>query len=669
MIKQTINNEKYAPLIGNILKSRINILLLIFFILNFLMTSYFMFYTFQDYLHSDAATKMLLANEILQTGDFLPKDWYYANNDIWFLFIHALLVPLIYFLGFNYQAYAFNALIYLIFFILVIMYFLKPLKISLSSKLLFLNLSLLSIYIIYAVSMFGELAYMPQVFFAFLVLGILIRFIDKDYLNVNVTSLMLFILIFIYTIHNPQRTLVYNLLPLLSILVLLYIKIPQYKKKNIKLIFTVLISFFIGVLVYKFFSLNLNNINGANNLMLANYDSIISNINIFLKGFLFTFGLVGDQSIKPTSPDGFIRLLNISFLIFLIFSIVKSIKINQASIIFMSIWLYFFSSFLLIIFLYLFTIPLAQNVDTFRYFYHLIIIIYTFILFYLEKQSSLIKNSLFIIIGIYILIINYHTYVNQYKKNTRNVSIELSRVMIDNNLSYGYASYWNSYINNVLSSGKVEVYPIHLSDGSPFRWLSSERWYNNFKDQNTFIIFTNQEFDQFAQSIFQKITPVKVLDYSGYKIAIFNYNISSNIVGKYVSTLNNGIDFTKNGVPTFIKSIKGISEYEDTHRWSEGKSSELVFTDYLPRNFILKIFGIPFKESIGKKMFVRIGDKEREIILGNTWSDYKLDFNDINSKSIVITYENPKSPFEIKESSDQRKLSFAYKFIKIEEIK
>ncbi len=53
------------------------------------------FVTFKYEVHSDSAVKVLLANEILETGELFPHEWVYANGDVYAFFCHMLALPLV----------------------------------------------------------------------------------------------------------------------------------------------------------------------------------------------------------------------------------------------------------------------------------------------------------------------------------------------------------------------------------------------------------------------------------------------------------------------------------------------------------------------------------------------------------------------------------------------
>jgi hypothetical protein len=72
-----------------------NILLLVFFLL----------IDYQLIFHSDSAVKNLLAQEIVETGQYFPRDWNYTNGDLWVFYTQTFVVPLLLFMQNGYLAH------------------------------------------------------------------------------------------------------------------------------------------------------------------------------------------------------------------------------------------------------------------------------------------------------------------------------------------------------------------------------------------------------------------------------------------------------------------------------------------------------------------------------------------------------------------------------------
>lgn len=138
---------------------------------------------------------------------------------------------------------------------------------------------------------------------------------------------------------------------------------------------------------------------------------------------------------------------------------------------------------------------------------------------------------------------------------------------------------------------------------------------------------------------------------------------------RYDATLEEGIDFTKNGLPLFIKEISGLSETEQWGRWSDANKAsavELIFYDRLPNSFSLFINAIAFGPNIGETLIINIAEQTYDIKIPKE-RPFKLKF-DVNlngqkTNKIEIIPPKPTSPKELGLSEDERKLGIG--FIKI----
>ncbi|TFW19767.1 hypothetical protein [Duganella callida] len=71
---------------------------------NLLLLAFYLAIDYQLVYHSDAAVKNLLAQEIVETGQYFPRDWNYVNSDLWVLTTHTFIVPLLPFMANGYKA-------------------------------------------------------------------------------------------------------------------------------------------------------------------------------------------------------------------------------------------------------------------------------------------------------------------------------------------------------------------------------------------------------------------------------------------------------------------------------------------------------------------------------------------------------------------------------------
>jgi len=136
----------------------------------------------------------------------------------------------------------------------------------------------------------------------------------------------------------------------------------------------------------------------------------------------------------------------------------------------------------------------------------------------------------------------------------------------------------------------------------------------------------------------------------------------------YPATLTEGIQFSdKPNYPSFIKSVKGMSDYESSGRWTDGKNVVFTFTENLPANFTLEIdLAATFSSNIDKEIQVQVGDWKGGFIGGANTSNNKLLVKTITpTDSIIITIPKPESPVNLGTGQDARLLGVKFKFLKI----
>lgn len=141
----------------------------------------------------------------------------------------------------------------------------------------------------------------------------------------------------------------------------------------------------------------------------------------------------------------------------------------------------------------------------------------------------------------------------------------------------------------------------------------------------------------------------------------------------YEGNISDGIDFKKNGFPSFVKYIKGLSTLEGFGRWSDG--SEIVFglnkTNF-PQTFYLNMTLGAFINNIDNPVTVNInGVSETFTLTSNEPKEYSLKFK-LPKQSDIITIKmipsKPTSPRSLKMSNDDRMLGLSFIKLNIEEV-
>ncbi len=138
----------------------------------------------------------------------------------------------------------------------------------------------------------------------------------------------------------------------------------------------------------------------------------------------------------------------------------------------------------------------------------------------------------------------------------------------------------------------------------------------------------------------------------------------------YESTLSQGFDFKRPGIPSFIKELKGISFHEAWGRWTDANSSSvatLVFKNPLPSNFDLEIQANGIGGNVGVPVKIQIGEVTSSFVVKN-WPDqsiYIMKFENIKDDSIKFTPPSPFNPAKGNSSQDTRKLGIGLISLKV----
>lgn len=144
---------------------------------------------------------------------------------------------------------------------------------------------------------------------------------------------------------------------------------------------------------------------------------------------------------------------------------------------------------------------------------------------------------------------------------------------------------------------------------------------------------------------------------------IDNYKVIYDPLGpRYRSAISNGINFSRDGYPSFIKAYKGISGREDFGRWTDSEEAAIEFVEPLPKHFQLKLLTGASAEVIEKPIAIIIGGYQSKLILDKEKSS-ELTFDvltDGNANSILFRLPPIRSPHDLGLSTDKRQLGLAF---------
>ncbi|MBU3939678.1 phosphatidylglycerol--membrane-oligosaccharide glycerophosphotransferase [bacterium] len=129
---------------------------------------------------------------------------------------------------------------------------------------------------------------------------------------------------------------------------------------------------------------------------------------------------------------------------------------------------------------------------------------------------------------------------------------------------------------------------------------------------------------------------------------------------KYSASIEDKVLFKKEGYPSFLKDIQGLSYPDENGRWSDANlypSALFTFEKPLPQKFSLKIVSGADKNNVGQKVKVKIGKKIKTFVPKDVdFHEYTLNFENVkNTDTIEVIPPKTSSLKKQLEGSDNRR--------------
>lgn len=139
----------------------------------------------------------------------------------------------------------------------------------------------------------------------------------------------------------------------------------------------------------------------------------------------------------------------------------------------------------------------------------------------------------------------------------------------------------------------------------------------------------------------------------------------------YTATLAEGIDFKREGYPSFVSTITGMAEEKESFgRWSTGDEVSIGFVNPLPMSFNVELEVAAFGPNVNKPIKISAADKEQEFII-NSGHPEKMQKITIHftgvERATSIKFKIPlaTSPKALVGNPDERRLGIAFERIRI----
>ncbi len=519
-------------------------------ILLFIFGSNLLYFIFIGYkylaFNSDSASKVLIATEIFNSHAFFPKDWAYVNNDLWITTAHIFVVPLLQFLSPGYLSHAIACTLMGGLIIFSIWWLVNSFQIVSAQKILIILMCLGGMSLTITESMFGQVSYGILLMFSVLAIKCL-ESCNLDYAKQNfVYYFFALLIVLVMVIGNPMRAVPYYLFPMACSAI--FLLVSGYKQVRIKESVRLCVIFLsalvvvcaAGFLIHKVFLTQVDMQQGVTTLrwiplseMFNKIPKLFASLITILGGEPYT-----NRAVSTISGvyDGFRLLVALLFIGILPRSIAFCLSGKDKLL--QLVALYALASLVALL-----MIMLGTSVFNARYLIppvFLLVIAVAALPFNFRDNIFFDIARLVVVIGfctnLFVINTNYWgTYhVSEiHKADAQNFDqpTELAHLLLENDLRYGFATFWQANVVTVLTDNTVKTRPIYIEDGRifPMKWLSARNWYAEAATLGeTFLILSAAEelalnWDSFAA--LRGLTPSKIIQFRHYRVFVFPENI------------------------------------------------------------------------------------------------------------------------------------------------
>ena len=513
--------------------------------MNIVLMLVYIFHGYRIDFHSDSATKNLLAEEILRTGELFPRDWYFVNSDIWLVFNHLLIVPLLSFMDNGYAAHAVAGaiwaalILWCTWLISGLLTNVRPVRMAL------IALVAGGISWAGAENVFGQVAYGNTFLLSGLAIYASWRYLSNTGHRAILFGVLAGLLMLLTFASNPQRAVITYLLPLCAAVSIhgaseLWTagwRIGTPVRRSLVLLSLLVAGGLLGLAWHHWLLARVLDVPGAGNARWLDFGTMLTNAGATLHGLLGLLGGVPTPGASLTSMGGMyegVRLIVASLLVvFVPLALVRALKNGAPAVRYVAV----FSLASLGLFLFLqVTTTIPQMVDPIgsaRY------LMPPLLMGLMLLGASVVAPDFggvrrciaAALLGALIVgsVGPGNPLSRLFKDPVAEPFAGTVEMLRREGLSYGYASYWNAGVQSVMSDGDVRVRAIYIVGALPIpmRHLSSEFWYSpKAWNGETFLLLEAHEAAAIDWAQMEKYlgAPVRQFQFERFQIYVYKQN-------------------------------------------------------------------------------------------------------------------------------------------------
>jgi len=524
-------------------------------ILNLLLLGFYLAFDYQLTYHSDSAVKNLLAQEIVDTGQYFPHDWNYANGDLWVFYTQTWIVPLLYVHANGFVLHVMSDLCTAVLAIGAAWWLCAIMGQSRSARLLSLCVLTAGISQILAEHIYGQAAYGSMFYVAGFLIGSYWKLSHAQGRARWLWGAAVLLLLVQVFWSNPQRGLVFYLLPLLAAAATLYGLDWQAARqigrrapaRQLWQAALAVLGMLLGTALHAWTMKHVNNDSGETLVWLSmadmarNLGGIVSGMMSLLDGV----PLAGKPIMHPFSAYQAPRILIALLMLFLLpWALWKSFRTQQRGALLVVVFTAASTGLNLFIVGTTSVADMASPEASVRYLVPSLMLLLIIMSGVIVDRRSL--ATLPRVCGwTALLVLATSAPFTYFRPLTDNLDmpwqgprlvtrdLRMINFLDSQGLKYGYSTFWNAGKHSVLSGQRIRIRQIITANGLPIpmRKLSSNRWYNPDAWQGpTFLLLSTEEKAQINMDVLTRLAgPSREMIFEGWHILVFADNIAAHL--------------------------------------------------------------------------------------------------------------------------------------------
>ncbi|HYQ23620.1 hypothetical protein [Stenotrophomonas sp.] len=512
---------------------------------NLVLLAMFLFVSYKGFFHSDSAVRVLLAQEMHETGRFFPAGWNYVNKDLMILFAQLGVWPLQFFQEGSYTLYALAGVAVAAVILGSVWWFSGLLGGSTWQRVLALAVLAGGVSASIEEDIFGQAAYGILLTLSCLLAVLTWKSMAAVPRRRPVWWALLFVLVLLCTWSNPQRAAATYLLPLYCGLAA-YWWGGEWRSRahaSVPVVVATVLGFVIGAGLSVWTLTQVNNNAGVGAAHWLDFNAMAGNLVHTAHGLVALLGglpAAGGTVISAQGIYAAMRLLAALILLVLMGRTVLAFcRSASAQARFVGGMVAGLAACFLFLHVTTTVADMNDPVSVARYLAPATTLALLLVICAPLQHAS--RLGAVLMVGLSLLLasnsvvrFNPGSMIHPGWQNPqRDALVAELKAM---GLKYGYATYWNAGALTVLSGGDVKIRQVEVFDGLPvpMRHLSSDHWYEPEAWQGeTFLLLTDQEAASLNWGSLTRYAgqPVREARIGDKRVIVFKQNLALDVPG------------------------------------------------------------------------------------------------------------------------------------------